>query len=284
MSIFVDKLRTAAERNNSLLCIGLDPDPKLMPVADVAEFNQAIVEATSDLVCAYKPNLGFYESLGPAVNHALEQTLKAIPSWIPVIGDSKRGDIGNTATAYARAMFDVWGFDCVTVNPFGGQDSVEPFLNYQDKGVLVWCRSSNPGAREFQDLIATSPIAGGDARPFYEWVAISAAKWNTYGNVGLVVGATYPDELRTIRDLCPDMPILIPGVGAQEGSLEKSTLAGIDQRGRNALVSASRGVIYAGNDPTTYPEDARQAALLLRNRMNSILNDRDLGWPAEAGS
>ena len=284
MSKFVEKLQLAAQRNNSLLCIGLDPDPKLMPIDDVAEFNRAIVEATSDLVCAYKPNLGFYESLGPSGNEALEQTLKAIPPWIPVIGDSKRGDIGNTATAYASAMFDVWGFDCVTVNPFGGQDSVEPFLNYQDKGVLVWCRSSNPGARELQDLIATAKWGGGDARPFYEWVAISAAKWNSYGNVGLVVGATYPDELRTIRDLCPDMPILIPGVGAQEGSLEKSTVAGIDSQGRNAMVSASRGVIYAGNDSTTYPEAAREAALLLRDRMNSILNERNLGWPAETGS
>ena len=284
MSTFVEKLQLAAQRNNSLLCIGLDPDPRLMPIADVAEFNQAIVEATSDLVCAYKPNLGFYESLGPSGNEALEQTLKTIPSWIPVIGDSKRGDIGNTATAYARAMFDIWGFDCVTVNPFGGQDSVEPFLNYQDKGVLVWCRSSNPGARELQDLIATDKWGAGDARPFYEWVAISAAKWNTYGNVGLVVGATYPDELRAIRDLCPDMPILIPGVGAQEGSLEKSTIAGIDAHGRNAMVSASRGVIYAGNDSTTYSDAAREAALLLRDRMNSILNERDLGWPAETGS
>jgi orotidine-5'-phosphate decarboxylase len=249
-----------------------------MPVADVAEFNRAIIEATSDLVCAYKPNLAFYEALGPAGHEALEETLKVIPSWIPVIGDSKRGDIGNTAAAYAKAMFGVWGFDCVTVNAFGGQDSVEPFLDYHDKGVLVWCRSSNPGARELQDLIVTPPL-GGDSRPFYEWVAISAAKWNTHGNVGLVVGATYPDELEVIRDLCPDMPILIPGVGEQEGSLEKSTLAGIDVKGRNAIVSASRGVLYAGKDPATYPDDARNAALQLRDRMNVMLEDRELGWP-----
>jgi orotidine-5'-phosphate decarboxylase len=278
MPTFIEKLQAAAERNNSLLCVGLDPDPKLMPVADVAEFNRAIIEATSDLVCAYKPNLAFYEALGPAGHEALEETLKVIPSWIPVIGDSKRGDIGNTAAAYAKAMFGVWGFDCVTVNAFGGQDSVEPFLDYHDKGVLVWCRSSNPGARELQDLIVTPPL-GGDSRPFYEWVAISAAKWNTHGNVGLVVGATYPDELEVIRDLCPDMPILIPGVGEQEGSLEKSTLAGIDVKGRNAIVSASRGVLYAGKDPATYPDDARNAALQLRDRMNAMLEDRELGWP-----
>ena len=278
MPTFIEKLQAAAERNNSLLCVGLDPDPKLMPVADVAEFNRAIIEATSDLVCAYKPNLAFYEALGPAGHEALEETLKVIPSWIPVIGDSKRGDIGNTAAAYAKAMFGVWGFDCVTVNAFGGQDSVEPFLDYHDKGVLVWCRSSNPGARELQDLIVTPPL-GGDSRPFYEWVAISAAKWNTHGNVGLVVAATYPDELEVIRDLCPDMPILIPGVGAQEGSLEKSTLAGIDVKGRNAIVSASRGVLYAGKDPATYPDDARNAALQLRDRMNAMLEDRELGWP-----
>ncbi len=279
MPTFVEKLQAAAERNNSLLCVGLDPDPKLMPIADVAEFNRAIIEATSDLVCAYKPNLGFYEALGIDGHKALEETLKVIPSRIPVIGDSKRGDIGNTATAYAHSMFDVWGFDCVTVNAFAGLDSVEPFLDYHDKGVLVWCRSSNPGARELQDLIATPP-QGGDSHPFYEWVAISAAKWNTHGNVGLVVGATYPNELENIRELCPDMPILIPGVGAQEGSLERSTMAGIDVRGRNAMVSASRGVLYAGNDPATYPDEARKAALQLRERMNAMLEDRNLGWPA----
>ncbi len=279
MPTFVEKLQAAAERNNSLLCVGLDPDPKLMPVSDVAEFNRAIIAATSDLVCAYKPNLGFYEAMGADGHKALEETLKAIPSWIPVIGDSKRGDIGNTATAYAHAMYDVWGFDCATVNPFGGRDSVEPFLDYHDKGVLVWCRSSNPGARELQDLIVTPPT-GGDARPFYEWVAASAAKWNDHGNVGLVVGATYPDELERIRDMCPDMPILIPGVGAQEGSLERSTMAGIDVKGRNAIVSASRGVTYAGSDPATYPDAARQAALQLRDRMNAMLDDRELGWPA----
>jgi orotidine-5'-phosphate decarboxylase len=248
-----------------------------MAVPDVAEFNRAIIEATSDLVCAYKPNLAFYEALGPTGHEALRQTIEAIPPWIPIIGDPKRGDIGNTASAYAYAMFDVWGFDCVTVNPFGGQDSVKPFLDYRDKGVLVWCRSSNPGARELQDLIATPP-QGGNSRPFYEWVAISAAKWNTHGNVGLVVGATYPDELGNIRDLCPDMPILIPGVGAQEGSLERSTMAGIDVRGRNAMVSASRGVSYMSKDPATYLDEARKAALQLRDRMNAMLEDRGLGW------
>ena len=279
MTAFADKLLAAAERNRSLLCVGLDPDPKLMPVADVAEFNRAIIEATSDLVCAYKPNLGFYEALGPKGLEALRQTLEAIPSWIPTIGDSKRGDISPTANAYARAMFEVWGFDATTANPFGGRDSVEPFLAYHDKGVLIWCRSSNPGARELQDLMVTPPM-GGDSRPFYEWVAISAAKWNDHGNVGLVVGATYPDELERVRDLCPDMPILIPGVGSQEGSLEKSVAAGVDARGRNAIISASRGVTYAGSDPTTYPDHARQAAQQLRERINAVLEERGLGWGA----
>jgi len=185
--------------------------------------------------------------------------------------------------SHQRADFMLMSMDQIINNVakwnymFGGQDSVEPFLEYRDKGVLVWCRSSNPGARELQDLISTPP-QGGDSRPFYEWVAISAAKWNTHGNVGLVVGATYPDELENIRDLCPDMPILIPGVGAQEGSLERSTMAGIDVRGRNAMVSASRGVLYAGKDPATYPDEARKAALQLRDRMNAMLEDRNLGW------
>ncbi|MBF8299389.1 MAG: pyrF, partial [Dehalococcoidia bacterium] len=145
MSSFVDKLLAAADSNRTLLCIGLDPDPALMPHNDVAAFNRAIIEATSDLVCAYKPNLAFYEALGMDGLKALKETIDMIPKHIPVIGDAKRGDIGNTSAAYAKAMYEVWGFDAVTVHPYIGWDSIEPFARYKDKGVLVLCRTSNPG-------------------------------------------------------------------------------------------------------------------------------------------
>ena len=279
MAAFAQKLLAAAERNRSLLCVGLDPDPKRMPVADVAEFNRAIIEATRDLACAYKPNIAFYEALGPEGLDALRKTLDAIPGWMPTIGDVKRGDLDISSAAYAQAMFDVWGFDAVTVHPYMGKDSIAPFLARADRGILVLCRTSNPSAREFQDLLVT-PMTGGDIRPMYEHVAMTAVKWNDNGNVGLVVGATYPDELERVRELCPDMPILVPGVGTQEGSLERSVAVGVDEHGRNAIVNASRGVIYAGDDPATYPDDARHAAQHLRDCINLALDERGLGWGA----
>ena len=274
MGLFAEKLLGAAQRNQSLLCIGLDPDPELMPIEDVAEFNRAIVEATADLVCAYKPNLGFYEALGVPGLEALRRTLETIPSHIPVIGDAKRGDVHRF---YARGMFEVWGFDATTVNPYGGRDTVEPFLAYRDRGVLVWCRSSNPGARELQDLTVTPPF-GGDARPLYEQVAMQASSWNDAGNVGLVVGATYPDELRRLREICSEMPILVPGVGAQQGALEKAVEYGVDGRGRNVIISSSRSVLYASRDPKGYVQAARQEAEKLRTGINHVLNELGLGW------
>ena len=277
MPAFAEKLLAAAERNRSLLCVGLDPDPARMPIADVAGFNRAIVEATSDLVCAYKPNMAFYEALGPAGMDALRATLDAIPDWVPVIADAKRGDLDNSSAGYARALFDVWDFDAATFHPYMGRDSLAPFLARPERGVFVLCRTSNPSAREFQDLQVT-PMAGGDTLPMYEYVAMTAVKWNDNGNVGLVVGATYPDELERVRDLCSDMPILIPGVGAQDGALERSVAVGVDERGRNAIVNASRGVIFAGDDPRTYSQAARDAAQRLRDTINRVLEDRGLGW------
>ena len=272
MGGFVDKLHAAAERNGSLLCVGLDPDPALMPVEDVGAFCRAIVEATSDLVCAYKPNLGFFEALGRPGLAALEQTLEAVPSHIPVIGDAKRGDIHRF---YAKAMFETWGFDAATVHPYAGRDTVEHFLAYADRGVFVLCRTSNPGARDFQDLAVTPPY-GGDTMPMYEWVAMQALAWNDAGNVGLVVGATYPDELRRVRDLCPTLPILLPGVGAQQGALEASLENGVDENGRNLIVSASRSVLYASPDPGGYADAARREAGALRDRINAVLDERGL--------
>ena len=283
MSTFVDRLLKASQMNRSLLCVGLDPDPSLMPFPDVFEFNRAIIDATKDLVCAYKPNLAFYDGLGSSGHEALSRTLKHIPSDIPVIGDSKRGDVQPTAIFHAKAMFEVWGFDAATINPYGGRDAVQPFLDYHDKGIFVWCRSSNPGAREIQDLVVTPPD-GEEPRPLYEWIAIRASAWNEAKNVGLVVGATYPDELRRVRELCPDMPILIPGVGAQLGALEASVEYGIDSSGRNAIFNVSRSIIYASQDAKSFEDAANREAKALRDRINMDLVIQGKSWSELAPS
>ena len=259
---FRRKLREAVDRNASLLCVGLDPEPSQMPPGiTIAEFNRAIIDATRDLVCAYKPNLAFYEAEGIDGLRALEETLRHMPADIPVIGDAKRGDIGNTARKYAQALFDSFGFDAATVNPYLGYDSVEPFISYPKKGVFLLCRTSNPSAKDFQDLKC-------DGTPLYELVAKKALDWNVHGNIGLVVGATFPQELERIRRLCPTMPLLIPGVGSQGGDLPTVTRCGVDETGGNAIINVSRAVIYASKGPD-FAEAARAAAETLRNTMNA---------------
>ena len=265
---FSEKLAAAADRNQSWLCVGLDPDPDLMAIPDVLDFNKAIVDATQDLVCAYKPNLAFYDALGERGHRALRKTLDYIPSDIPVIGDSKRGDVESTTKFHAKAMFIEWGFDAATVNPFGGRDAVQPFLDYDDRGIFVWCRSTNPGAGEMQDVLVIPP-GDEDPRPYYEWIATRAREWNDRGNVGLVAAATYPEELERIRELCPDMPILIPGVGTQRGFLERSVSAGVDSEGRNAIFNVSRSVIYASEDPSDFEQKARSTAEDIRGIINT---------------
>ena len=259
---FSEKLRAASQANNSLICVGLDPSLTQTPVERIATFNQAIIEATQDLVCAYKPNLAFYEAWGPAGLEALSQTLAFVPSHIPVIADAKRNDIGNTAEAYARAIFEALGFDAVTVNPYLGHDSLEPFLSYADKGVFVLCRTSNPGAADFQSLVC-------DGKPLYRVVADRVEAWNKHGNLGLVVGATQPDELKAIREAHPTLPLLIPGVGAQGGSLELAVKYGHTENGL-AVINASRQVLYALSGPD-FAAAARSAALSLRDEMNRYL-------------
>jgi len=235
---FREKLEKAQEANHSLLCVGLDPQPELMPVGDVAGFGRAIIEATADLVSAYKPNLAFYEALGLEGLRALEKTLSFIPASIPVIGDAKRGDVGHSARAYARALFDMWGFDAATVSPYMGYDSIEPFLEYREKGVFILARTSNSGAADFQELSHRR-------KPLYQWIALKARDWNRYGNIGLVAGATYPEGLRKLRQLCPDMLLLIPGVGTQGGDLGRAVANGLDRRGKGAIFATSREVLYA---------------------------------------
>lgn len=262
---FFDKLERAAQRNGSLLCVGLDPDPAQMPVSDVAAFNRAIIEATAGLVCAYKPNLAFYEALGERGLAALRETLAAIPPDIPVIADGKRNDIGNTAKAYARALFDELGVDAATVNPYLGGDAVEPFLEREEKAAFILCRTSNPGARDLQDLLVSAP-GGGEARPLFEMVAEMARRWNSRGNVGLVVGATYPEELRRVRRLCPEMTFLVPGVGAQGGDVAAVIGNGLDKAGRGLIINVSRQVLYASREKD-FAVAAARAARQLRDEI-----------------
>lgn len=262
---FTEKLINAARQNNSWLCVGLDPDPELMPRGvGVFHFNQAIIDATADLVCAYKLNFAFYEALGDRGMKILKLTAKHIPDDIPVIGDAKRGDIGNTARAYARSIFDNLGFDATTVNPYLGFDSLKPFIEYQDKGIFILCRTSNAGALDFQALRCESEAG---SRPLFEVVAEKAGEWNTHGNIGLVVGATYPEELRLIRESHPDMLLLIPGVGAQGGDLELTVRYGADARGERAIINSSRQIIYASRGKD-FARAARLAATSLRDQIN----------------
>jgi len=266
---FMEKLTNATQKNKSLLCVGLDPDPNLMPEkVSVYEFNKAIVDATAHLVCAYKLNLAFYEALGDEGLDALRQTIKYIPDDIPAIGDGKRGDIGNTAKAYARAVFTILDFDATTVNPYLGFDSVEPFIQYTDKGVFILCRTSNTGALDFQSLPCESELG---VRPLFELVALKASQWNVNGNIGLVVGATYPEELRLIRNNHPDMPLLIPGIGPQGGDLALTVRYGVDAHGEKAIINSSRQVIYASKGKD-FAQAAGEAALSMRDEINYHLS------------
>lgn len=253
----------AAQESNSMLCVGLDTEMDrirnlpLDPANDPqAEFNRAIVQATQDLVCAYKPNLAFYESRGAAGWSALEETLALIPPEVPVILDAKRGDIGNTARLYARALFEQLGGAAVTVNPLMGSDSVQPFLDYTDRITFLLCHTSNPGAEDLQ--------LHGETKPLYIRIAELARDWNRHANVGLVVGATYPDRLKIVRDIVgPDMPILCPGVGSQGAEIEAMLKAGAGSGPGALIVNASRSVLYASSGPD-FAEAARAEAVRLR--------------------
>jgi len=271
--MFNAKLQQTAQKNQSLVCLGLDPDPQLMPKMGVFEFNKAIIDATSDLVCAYKPNLAFYEALGIDGLGALQKTVEHIAGKVPVIGDAKRGDIGNTAKAYAKALFEVFGFDAATVNPYMGYDSVAPFLGYKDKAVFVLCRTSNPGAANFQDLACSS--AHGPHR-LYQVIAEKAQEWNKADNIGLVVGATYPEDLQKVRQLCPQMTLLIPGIGAQGGDLDLAVRYGADATGQRAIFASSRQILYASQG-SDFDQAAREAADKMRRQINSILSQRSAG-------
>ena len=242
--------------------MGLDPDPALLPRGVALEsFLAGIVEATRDLVCCYKPNLAFYEALGTAGYAALRWLLGALPSDIPVLVDAKRGDTPQTMRAYARAIFDELRADAVTVNPYLGGDSLEPFFAYPDRGVFVLCKTSNPGAGEIQDLLVEG------SEPLFLRVARRALSWDRHGTLGLVVGATYSADVAAVRQIAPRAPILLPGVGVQAGDLERSVLAAADPLGGGALVNASRSILFASGGPD-WQSAARSEAERLRSAIN----------------
>jgi orotidine-5'-phosphate decarboxylase len=233
----------------------------------LVEFCSAVIDATSDLVSAYKPNLGFYMAYGLPGIEALIEIRARIPTEIPVILDAKTGDMATTAAAYAHGYFDEWDFDAVTVNPYQGEDSLAPFLSYPGKGVIVLCKSSNPGGAELQDqLIGEDP-----RQPVYVSLAERIQKWSEEypADVGLVAGATFPVHLAEIRKHCPALPILLPGIGAQEGDLDGSILAGISAAGGDLMASASRSILYAGRG-VDFATKSREEAEKLRNRINEI--------------
>ncbi len=275
---FGERLTHAANINNSLLCVGLDPVLERFPpqvrsdddvTGAIVAFNAGVIAATSDLVCSYKPNLAFYLAYGHAGAAALAETRRLIPDHIPVILDAKVGDMENTAEAYATACFDTWGFDAVTVNPYLGEDSLAPFMRRPNRGVIVVCKTSNPGSGDLQNL---STLDLDRQQPLYLTVAERVASWAERwpATLGLVVGATYPEELAAVRRRCPEAPILLPGIGAQGGDLEASLHAGLDASGAGLLVSASRSVIYAGSGhESDWTDSVRAAASALRDTINA---------------
>jgi orotidine-5'-phosphate decarboxylase len=264
---FYQKLRAIQRKNNSLLCIGLDTDINKMPEFlfeygdPIYEFNRRIIDATKDIVCAYKLNLAFYESIGEHGWYTVHQTLARIPETIVTIGDAKRGDIGNSAEKYAKLIVDDYEFGACTVNPYMGEDSVKPFMAKRQQGVFVLTLTSNPGAKDFQYLNV-------NGKPLYEQVIAKVKKWNTRKNCGLVVGATRPRELQRVRKLAPEMPLLIPGIGAQGGSVKAAVRYGCDRQGEMAIINASRSITYASSG-TDFPQAARAAALKLRDQINA---------------
>jgi orotidine-5'-phosphate decarboxylase len=264
---FTDKLAASVERSNSLLCVGLDPGFSKLPTSakDQFAFNKAIIDATHDLVSAYKPNPAFYEARGADGVAALKQTcdyIKEAYPETPIIIDAKRGDIGNTNAGYVEYVFDYLGADAVTVHPYFGSESLGKFLEREDKGIIILCRSSNPGAGEVQDLLV-------DGEKLYVRVAKQVVKtWNTRGNCLLMVGATYPEELRDVRAIAgPDMPLLIPGVGAQGGDLAGTMKAGLGANRRGLIISSSRAIIFASSGDD-FAEAARAEAMKLRDEIN----------------
>ncbi len=269
--IFTQSLAAAWQQNNSLLCVGLDPDPAKFPAHlkgkpdAIYEFCTSIVDATADLVCCFKPQIAYFAAQRAEDQlEALIAHIHANHPEIPVILDAKRGDIGSTAEQYAVEIFERYQADAITVNPYMGKDSVDPYLAYPDKGVILLCRTSNPGGSDLQFL----EINGSGGKKLYEHVAeLVATKWNTTGQCALVVGATFPGEIARVREIVGDLPLLVPGIGAQGGDVEATLKAGRTANGAGLMINSSRAILYAGKDEN-YAQAARRAAVETRDLIN----------------
>lgn len=302
---FSQKLDAIITKNNSLVCVGLDSDINKLPEHlknleyPQFEFNKKIIEATSNLVCAYKPNSAFYEARGDRGVGELKMTCDFLSSNypdIPIIIDAKRGDIGNTNNGYIQFAFDYLNVDAITLHPYLGREAIQPFLDRKDKGIIILCKTSNPGAQEFQDLtvilegsksrpieslkkdpiaslqddnkINPSTIPQDYTSPLYQYVAQKVVnEWNTNNNCLLVIGATYPEELSITRKIAKDMTFLIPGIGAQGGDVEKTVKAGLNSQKKGMIINSSRGIIFAGTD-TDFAEKAREETQKLQKEIN----------------
>ena len=281
LRVFADRFSETARRLGSALCVGLDPDTTILcSGTEVVEFNKMVVEATAEVAVAYKPNLAIYESIQSDGLWALEETISYIRDASPdalIIADAKRGDIGPCAVAYGERFHKQLDFDAVTAHPYMGYDSIEHFASRRDKGVFVLCRTSNESACDFQDLTVIDEVTG-ERKPLYLCVAETARNWNARGNVGLVVGATYPDEIRMVREACEDMFFLIPGAGYQGGDVGRAAAAAADKDGGGFTISSSRQIMYAAMDGERNLRPSlegsariRKAALKLRDEINSAL-------------
>ena len=274
---FNEILTNTSKTNRSVLCVGIDPDPLFGSGNRILELNRIIVEATSDLACAYKLNLAGYEAMGLNGVEILLETIYLIRTKnpdMPIIGDAKRGDIGNSSAAYSRALFDQYKFDAVTVNPYMGYDSLEPFLERRDKGIFILCHTSNKGGQEIQDLMVLEKGMS-EARPLFEVIASFAAKWDKYGNVGLVMGATYPRQIGQVRKICPNMVLLIPGVGFQGGDMEETVTNAVGVNGLGFVINVSRQIMYAAKTESgdmraknDIVKEIRLESLRLRDQLN----------------
>lgn len=270
---FMSVLKQRWNATDTLVCVGLDPEPAKFPAAfandpdAVFHFCRDIVDATAEYVCAFKPQIAHFAALAAESSlHRLIAHIHAAHPGIPVILDSKRGDIGSTAQHYAAEAFDRYGADAVTANPYLGRDSVQPFLDRADKGVVILCRTSNTGASDLQDLRVQS--GNGAVRPLYQHVAETIARdWNAHGNCALVVGATWPAQLREVRAIVGDMPFLVPGVGAQGGDVEAVVTNAKTADGTGLIVSSSRAILYASSGDD-HVHAAANAARALRDEIN----------------
>ena len=272
---FLDVLNARWRAVDSLLCVGLDPDPKRLPQSGPRDevlfgFCKTIIDATARYACAFKPQIAYFAGQGreDVLEELIDYIHNAHPG-VPVVLDAKRGDIGATAEQYAREAFERFRADAVTANPYMGTDSLQPYLAHADKGVFVLCRTSNPGGADLQSFQVQTETG---TQPLYQAVArMAAERWNTHGNCGLVVGATYPDELAQVRALVGDMPLLVPGIGAQGGDIERTVRAGADSAGAGMLISSSRAILYAGADAGTDVGDgAARVARATRDAINAI--------------